>query len=118
MSRAMKSARSTQPRPSGLFVGLATIDVIYTVDDVPRRNQKISVPEQLIVPGGPATNATATFAFLGGRAGVVSAVGAHPMASVIREDLSRFGIRLHDQAKGRREPPPVSSAMVQRETGE
>ena len=60
MSRAMKSARSTQPRPSGLFVGLATIDVIYTVDDVPRRNQKISVPEQLIVPGGPATNATAT----------------------------------------------------------
>jgi pfkB family carbohydrate kinase len=99
--RTMKSPRSIQPRPSALFVGLAAIDISYTVDEVPRRNQKISVAEQLITAGGPATNAAATFAFLGGRATLVSAVGAHPMSSVIRDDLSRFGIRLHDQRQKR-----------------
>jgi sugar/nucleoside kinase (ribokinase family) len=105
-------------RPSALFAGLAAVDISYVVDDVPRRNQKISVSKQLITAGGPATNAAATFAFLGGRAGLVTAVGGHPLASVIGDDLSRFRIRLHDQARERREPPPVSSIMVHRSTGE
>ena len=87
----MKSSRSdVDRRPSGLFVGLATVDVSYTVDAVPRRNQKISVKAQLITPGGPATNAAATFAFLGGRTTLVTAVGAHPLSAVIRDDLTRF----------------------------
>jgi sugar/nucleoside kinase (ribokinase family) len=105
-------------RPSALFVGLAAVDVSYTVEEVPRRNQKISVAEQLITAGGPATNAAATFAFLGGKAALVSAVGGHPLASVIHDDLAQFHIRLHDQAAGRPEPPPVSSVMVHRSTGE
>ena len=118
MPRRIKSARVAPSHPSALFVGLAAVDVSYAVGELPRRNQKISVPEQLITAGGPATNAAATFAFLGGKAALVTAVGAHALASVIREDLSQFAIRLHDQAKGRREPPPVSSVMVHRATGE
>ncbi len=114
----MKSAPSIRSRPSALFVGLAAVDVSYTVDEVPQRNQKISVASQLITAGGPATNAAATFAFLGGRAGLVTAVGRHLLASVIRDDLSHFKIRLHDQARERREPPPLSSIMVHRSTGE
>ena len=105
-------------RPSALFVGLAVVDINYAVDEIPRRNQKISVAEQLITAGGPATNAAATFAFLGGKAALVSAVGEHPLASVVRDDLAHFRIRLHDRAAGRREPPPVSSIMVHRATGE
>ena len=111
----MKTRRAT---PSGLFVGLATVDISYRVDEVPRRNQKISVPEQLIAPGGPATNAAATFAFLGGRTTLVTAVGKHPLSAIIREDLQRRSIRLHDMAAARRDPPPVSSIMVQRATGD
>jgi sugar/nucleoside kinase (ribokinase family) len=114
----MKSARSSDDRPSGVFVGLAAVDVSYTVDEIPRRNQKISVKGQLITPGGPATNAAATFAFLGGRTTLVTAVGAHPLAEVIRDDLAQSSIRLHDMAYGRREPPPVSSILVHRSTGE
>jgi sugar/nucleoside kinase (ribokinase family) len=118
MPRPIRTARVAASRPSALFVGLAAVDISYTVDEVPRRNQKISVPEQLIAAGGPATNAAATFALLGGKAALLSAVGAHPMAAVIRDDLGRFGIRLRDQVSGRREPPPVSSIMVHRATGE
>jgi len=104
--------------PGGLFVGLATVDISYTVEEIPRRNQKISVAGQQVSCGGPSANAAATFAFLGGRASLVTGVGAHPLSSIIRDDAKRFSITLHDFAQGRREAPPVSSIMVLRGTGE
>jgi sugar/nucleoside kinase (ribokinase family) len=113
----MTSRTKHQPL-RGLFVGLATDDISYTVEEIPRRNQKISVPEQSVSTGGPSANAAATFGFLGGRASLVTAVGGHPLASVIRADAERFSIALHDLARGRNEAPPVSSIMVLRRTGE
>jgi sugar/nucleoside kinase (ribokinase family) len=105
-------------RPKGLFVGLATVDLSYTVDEIPRRNQKISVPGQQIGVGGPATNAAATFAFLGGRAALVTAVGLHSLGTIIRTDLEKFDVALYDLARRRKEAPPISSIMVLRGTGE
>jgi sugar/nucleoside kinase (ribokinase family) len=102
----------------GLFVGLATVDILYMVDEIPGRDEKISVPGQLISAGGPATNAAITFAFLGGRAGLVSAVGRHPLASIIRHDLRDHAIRLHDLTGRSRETPPLSSIMVRRGSGD
>lgn len=112
------SSRSKDRQPAGLFVGLATVDISYTVDEIPRRNQKISVAGQQLSAGGPSANAAATFAFLGGRVSLVTAVGGHPLASIIRDDVERFSITLHDLARGRTEAPPVSSIMVLRGTGE
>lgn len=112
------TSRSRQNRPQGLFVGLATVDISYTVDEIPRRDQKISVAGQSISAGGPSANAAATFAFLGGRTSLVTAVGGHPLASVIRADGERCSVTLHDLARGRKEAPPVSSIMVLRRTGE
>jgi len=105
-------------RAKALFVGLATVDILYTVEEIPRRNQKISVVGQQISAGGPATNAAATFAFLGGRAELVTAVGRHPLAAIIRDDLHGHNIRLHDLAHRRNEAPPISSIMVHRRSGE
>lgn len=102
----------------GLFVGLATVDLIYLVDGIPGPNAKVSVPGQEITCGGPACNAAVTFAFLGGESRLISAVGQHPLASVIREDLGAHSIRLHDIAASETAPPPVSSIMVVRGTGE
>jgi sugar/nucleoside kinase (ribokinase family) len=104
--------------PKGLFVGLAAVDISYTVDDIPRRNQKISVPSQLITAGGPATNAAATFAFLGGRTTLVTAVGSHSLSKLIRDDLKQSSIRLHDMARGRHDSPPVSSILIHRASGD
>lgn len=114
----MQTLRSNQVGASGLFVGLASVDISYTVDRIPRRNQKISVQRQLITAGGPATNAAITFAFLGGRTTLVTAVGTHPLSAVIRDDLAHFSVRVHDMARGRLEPPPISSVIVDRATGE
>jgi sugar/nucleoside kinase (ribokinase family) len=115
---AAMTTKAKRRSPKGLFVGLSTVDVSYTVDEIPRRNQKISVPGQQVTAGGPSANAAATFAFLGGRAELVTAVGAHPLGAIIRDDLEHFSVALHDIAGGRRETPPVSSIMVLRQTGE
>jgi sugar/nucleoside kinase (ribokinase family) len=111
-------AGAKHQRPKGLFVGLATVDISYMVDEIPRRNQKISVAGQHLSAGGPSANAAATFAFLGGWASLVTAVGSHPLSSIIRDDAERFSITLRDLARGRSEAPPVSSIMVLRGTGE
>jgi len=112
------SSTTSDSRPKGLFVGLATVDLTYTVDEIPRRNQKISVSGQHIAAGGPATNAAVTFAFLGGRAALVTAVGSHPLGTIIRTDLEKFDVALRDLARRRKEAPPVSSIMVLNGTGE
>jgi sugar/nucleoside kinase (ribokinase family) len=105
-------------RPKGLFVGLATVDLAYVVDKIPSRNAKIAVPDQQVSAGGPATNAAVTFAFLGGRGALVTAVGQHPLGTVIRQDLDGFSVLLHDVAAQRQEAPPVSSILVVRGSGE
>ncbi len=102
----------------GLFAGLSTVDMTYVVEDMPRRNEKLSAPFQLVTVGGPATNAAITFSFLGGHSVLVTAVGRHPVSAVIRQDLSRFSVSLHDAANERDDPPPVSSIFVIQTTGE
>jgi sugar/nucleoside kinase (ribokinase family) len=94
------------------------VDVIYSVEEIPERNEKISAPGQQVSAGGPATNAAVAFAFLGGRAELVTAVGSHPVAAAIRDDLRQHKVRICDLARGRPELPPVSSIMVLRRTGE
>ena len=55
--------------PSAAFVGLTTLDLIYSVETYPAENKKIVARRQGMYAGGPATNAAAAFASLGGGAG-------------------------------------------------
>jgi sugar/nucleoside kinase (ribokinase family) len=103
---------------SALFVGLATIDLLYVVDEIPRPNAKISVPGQQITSGGPAANAAVTFAALGGSSTLVTAVGQHVLAAAIREEMRRFSVALYDIAPDQSAAPPASSILVLRNTGE
>jgi sugar/nucleoside kinase (ribokinase family) len=114
----VRKTKTKGHRPKALFVGLSTVDLAYVVDEIPRRNQKISVPNQQLSAGGPATNASVTFSFLGGRSALITAVGTHPLGTVIRQDLDRFSVSLHDIALQRKEAPPVSSILVVRGSGE
>jgi sugar/nucleoside kinase (ribokinase family) len=93
-------------------VGLSTIDLAYVVDDIPGRNSKISSSGQALAAGGPATNAAVTFAFLGGASSLVTAIGKHPLAAVIRNDIARFDVRLHDLASESEVAPAISSILV------
>jgi sugar/nucleoside kinase (ribokinase family) len=97
---------------SAVFLGLATVDVVYAVESMPRENEKIVATRQEVLCGGPATNAAITCAFLGGPAVLVSSVGTHPLATVIHEGLRQFDIPLVDLNSNSKEMPPISSILV------
>lgn len=118
MSGCADNAGERKAPPKAAFVGLATVDLVYFLEDIPPRNAKVSVAKQYIHAGGPAANAAITFAFLGGSATLLTAVGRHPLASVIHADLSAFSVSVQDMACEQHLPPPVSSIMVVQETGE
>ncbi|GCE00607.1 PfkB family carbohydrate kinase [Embleya hyalina] len=106
----------------GLFVGLCVLDVIQAVERVPGVDEKVTALRQRVAAGGPATNAAATFAALGGDAVLVTGVGRHPLADGIRADLAGVGggagsLRLVDAEAGRTSPPSVSSVWVTASTG-
>lgn len=104
--------------PTGVFVGLCTLDVVHEVERLPTVNEKITALSQAAASGGPATNAAVTFAALGGRAVLVTAVGRGPLADVVRADLAQCGVGLSDVAAEHPDLLPVSSVSVLTSTGE
>ncbi|MEB3292405.1 MAG: PfkB family carbohydrate kinase, partial [Synechococcales bacterium] len=104
-----------------LFVGLTTLDLIYLAEGPPIANQKKVALDAIICTGGPATNAAIAFAQLGGSARLVSAVGQHPLTSVIHQELQTHSVILQDLLDPEIAPeilPPVSSIVVSQATGE
>lgn len=96
----------------GVFVGLSTIDVVYRVTDFPAANKKISAKSQDVFVGGPATNAAIAFSLLGGRSKLVSAVGRHPVAAIVRDELKQLDIDCMDLNPEFRDVPSISSITV------
>lgn len=104
--------------PRGVFAGLATLDVIHRVDDPPGRNEKITARAQFVAAGGPAANAAVTFAALGGRATLVTALGSGTVARAIADDLEAAGVRVVDVAPDLSDVAPVSSVAVTESSGD
>lgn len=101
----------------GLFVGLTTVDLIYLTDHFPAPNEKMVALDQMIVAGGPATNAAVTFAGLGSQAQLLSVVGTHPLATMIKSDLAAHRVELIDLNSQLLHSPPASSIIVTQGTG-
>jgi sugar/nucleoside kinase (ribokinase family) len=113
----MAAVEATARKPAGVFVGLATLDIIQRVDSLPERNRKATAFAQGVAGGGPALNAAIVFAALGGEATLVSRVGHGPIADIIRQDLAEHRVTLLDLA-GPDFVPSVSSIVVDRDTGD
>ncbi|HWS35749.1 MAG TPA: PfkB family carbohydrate kinase [Actinoplanes sp.] len=100
-----------------VVAGLCTLDVIQSVRRYPADNQKTTALDQTVAAGGPATNAAATVAHLGGTAVLLTGVGRHPLAAGIHADLERLGVRLVDLDAAGAGTPTVSSVVVSAGTG-
>ncbi|CCQ17949.1 Kinase, pfkB family protein [Rhodococcus sp. AW25M09] len=114
----MNAPASESTSPVGVFVGLATLDVIHRVSAAPAPNQKITSSAQFVAAGGPAANAAVTFAALGGTAVLVTALGDDPVAALIKAELAAFGVRVIDAAEGTSRSVPVSAVTVIESTGD
>src|SRR5579859_1236188 len=95
-----------------IFIGLSTIDVVYEVDEFPSPNKKITARSQEVFIGGPATNAAVTFAHLGGKASLVTAVGSHVIAAAIKADARQHSVNLIDLNPNFSGLPVISSVAV------
>lgn len=109
---------ATSADPRGLFVGLATLDMVYRVPEHPGPNRKVVAVRQDLAAGGPAANAAVTFAALGGAARLVTGLGAHPLGRFAAAELAGRGVVVRDTAMEWAEPPAVASILVQDSTGE
>ena len=97
---------------ASIFVGLSTIDVVYEVDEFPSTNSKAVAHNQNVCVGGPATNASITFALLGGSPTLVTTIGRHAMASVVRTELQKHSVQAIDLNPDFSEAPAISSVSV------
>lgn len=95
-----------------LFVGRATLDVLYRLDQFPAEDTKVFANDMRAMPGGPAMNAAITHALLGGGSVLVTAVGEGPWAGPVRAELDRLGIVLIDLADGTRYETPLTTVLV------
>lgn len=84
--------------PSGLFVGLATLDVVQRVDRLPAHNEKTVALDTWLAAGGPAAVAAIAFAALGGRARLWTALGSSAAARLVASDLGSAGVEVVDVA--------------------
>ncbi|MGW0160208.1 PfkB family carbohydrate kinase [Mycobacterium sp. NPDC003323] len=114
----MGNAPVSEKAPVGVFVGLATLDVIHRIAKPPAVNQKITSSAQFVSAGGPAANAAVTFAALGGDATLVTALGAEPVADLIRAELAAYRVTVVDTAAGQHRAVPVSAVSVVEATGD
>ncbi len=99
-------------RPTGLFTGLATLDVVHRVARPPGPDEKVQALRQDLAAGGPAANAAVAFAALGGRPVLVTALGTHPLSRLVVEELGQRGVTVLDATPDRTDPPAVSSVVV------
>lgn len=104
---------------NGLFVGLVTLDLIYLTKSLPTNNQKLVALDYSVASGGPATNAAITYSsYFGNQATLMAVLGCHPITNLIINDLERKKIAIADLNPIFDQPPPVSSIMVTKATGE
>jgi sugar/nucleoside kinase (ribokinase family) len=103
--------------PRGLFVGLATLDLVQRVARRPGVNEKVVAQRSDIAAGGPAAAAAVTFGALGGHSVLLSALGPGPVGQLAAGELDRAGVHIVD-AWAAGADLSISAITVLEETGE
>lgn len=103
--------------PRGLFIGLATLDLIQRVARRPGVDEKVVAARSDLSVGGPAAVAAATFRALGGQSVLLSALGPGPLGRLARAELDHAGVRIVDAWAGGADAS-ISAITVLDGTGE
>ena len=104
-------------RPRGLFVGLATLDLVQRVAKWPGINEKVVSRRSDLAAGGPAAVAAVTFGALGGHSVLLSALGSGPVGRLAAGELDCAGVQMVDAWAGGADLS-ISAITVLDETGE
>lgn len=101
----------------GLFVGLATLDLVQRVHRHPEVDEKVVARRSDLAAGGPSAAAAVTFSALGGHATLLSALGPGPIGRLVAADLHGARVRTVDAWAGGADLS-ISAITVLDDTGE
>ncbi|MGQ8335358.1 PfkB family carbohydrate kinase [Sunxiuqinia sp. A32] len=101
-----------------LFVGLSTLDIQYFTDVFPSSNEKVKTNEPLLLVGGPATNASVAYSFLGGQSTLVSGVGNSPFRKLFTDDFEQNRIEHIDLYTDSEQLPVLASVITSKSNGD
>lgn len=93
-------------------VGIAVLDLVFRLPDLPRAPKKHLAQDLATVLGGMAANAAAAAARLGARAGLVSRVGADPAGATLLAELEAHGVDVRAVERVAGIPTPVSAVLI------
>ncbi len=103
---------------NGIFIGLTTIDIQYTVDSFPVANVKVKTDAPDFIVGGPATNAAVIFAYLNGKAELYSAIGENSFRNYIIDDLTNHKVTVNDVVAGQPVSAVIATVVTSNEKGD
>jgi sugar/nucleoside kinase (ribokinase family) len=103
--------------PRGLFVGLATLDLVQRVAQRPGADDKVVARRSDLATGGPAAAAAVTFRALGGHSVLLSVLGPGPVGRLAAGDLDHAGVQVVD-VWGSGADLSISAITVLEETGQ
>jgi sugar/nucleoside kinase (ribokinase family) len=104
-------------RQQVLFLGRATLDVLYSLEQFPDEDAKVFAHELRVGAGGPALNAAITHSLLGGNAMLVSALGGGHWARIIQNEIEQYGVKLLDLAADTTYEAPLSTVFINETNG-
>jgi sugar/nucleoside kinase (ribokinase family) len=102
--------------PRGLFVGLTTVDAIFSFPRFPKEDTKNTADRYAMAAGGPASNAAVAFSHLGGTAHLISALGRSSLAAFAKRDLKRYHVHHVDLTESRVDDPAFSAIAISEES--
>lgn len=98
--------------PHGLFVGLSTVDMVFSFEQFPIEDTKNTARQYMAAAGGPASNAAVAFAYLGGASHLISSLGGSGVADIAKQDLLRHGVQHSDLTEGGEVEPALSAIAI------
>lgn len=96
-----------------LFIGSVTKDIMMHLADVPQRDSRVLVDRVCITGGGIAGTSASAFTKLGGKAGIISAIGDDEAGEFASDFLRSGGIAYSSLIKIEGKSTPFSSILVE-----
>lgn len=100
-----------------LGVGIATLDIINTVDGYPAEDAEVRALTQRVARGGNATNTLVVLSQLGHQCAWAGILGTEPDAGWITADLEHYEIDIGPCRRADHARSPISSVTLNRRNG-
>lgn len=99
----------------GFFIGRTTLDIIFYHPGMPTENEKAKTRDYRTATGGNACNAAVTYALLGGKAVLITAIGSSHIGKSLKLELEQYQIEVIDLLEEQNVLPFISAILINME---